>query len=129
MSPTQLSRHSYPVWGGDYFRTLCGGGGLRYLRHDRLPTPVVDVAHEVVQVVDGVETHARLRLESPERLGQVVLLAWMQRNGGVTFRNEPLHSYSRRGYPACILVGGTGWCGGEDLRDRDTKPISLHNRF
>lgn len=54
---------------------MCDGGGFAYLRHDCLPTPVVDVAHEVVQVVDGVETHARLRLESPERLGQVVLLA------------------------------------------------------
>lgn len=35
---------------------------------------MVDVAHEVVQVVDGVEADAGLRLERPQRLRQVVLL-------------------------------------------------------
>lgn len=35
---------------------------------------MVDIAHEVVKVVDGVEADARLRLESSQGLGQVVLL-------------------------------------------------------
>lgn len=35
---------------------------------------MVNVAHEVVQVVDGVEADAGLRLERPQRLRQIVLL-------------------------------------------------------
>ena len=53
-----------------------------HLGHDRLPAPVVDVAHQVVQVVDGVEAHARLRLQGPQSLGQVVFLQCIQRAAG-----------------------------------------------
>lgn len=35
---------------------------------------MVNVAHEVVQVVDGIEADAGLGLERPQRLRQVVLL-------------------------------------------------------
>lgn len=68
--------------------SLCSGSGVSHrkalssgnlsfshLRHDRLPASVVDVAHEIVEVVDRVEAHLRLRLEHPQSLGQVVLLS------------------------------------------------------
>lgn len=46
-----------------------------YLWHYSFPASVVDVAHEIVEVVDSVEANARLCLESSQGLRQVVLLS------------------------------------------------------
>lgn len=79
-----VGRQNARVWNA----SLCSGRGVSHrkelssgilsfshLRHDRLPASVIDVAHEIVKVVDRVEAHLRLRLEHPQSLGQVVFLS------------------------------------------------------
>ena len=76
--------------------------GFPNLRHDCFPAAVVDVAHEVVQVVDGVEADAGLRLECPQRLRQVVLLPVKGNNENSCFFKNVQESADK--IPGTILL-------------------------